>query len=80
MDYDEIHNKYEINVNGGLTFSCHSNEMSMERVPELPEGTWWVVGFDTAHSWDTLEMWPKESVEHEAKKLMAQLENLTEVA
>lgn len=80
MDYDAIHDAYNIDVNGGLTFACHSDEIKKERVPELPEGTWWVVGFDTAHSWDTLERWPKESVELETKKLMEQLTNLQKIS
>ena len=77
MDYGRIHELYNIDVNGGLTFSESSDGLKWD---DLPEGHWWVVGFDTAHSWDSLERWPdKESVEFEAKRLLNQLENLQPV-
>lgn len=78
MDYDEIHNQYEINVNGGLTFASGSDRLRENgwRKESLPDGKWWVVGFDTAHYGDSLSMWPKSSVEHETKKLMQQFQDL----
>lgn len=54
--YDNIE---DVQINGGLTFSEMINEM-------------WVVGFDTAHSFDTLARWPKEAVQTEADCLLFQ--------
>lgn len=77
MSYSEIHDKYQINVNGGLTLSESSDQLKW---PEIPEGRWWIVGFDTAHYMDDLSRWPDaESVEQEARRLMDQLTNLTPV-
>lgn len=71
MHYDEIHSRYDIEVNGCLTFSDHSGNLDWE---EIPEGIWWIVGFDTAHYWDSIEKWPdSESVEQETIKLFNQL-------
>ena len=47
VDYNDIHG--EPNVNGGLTFSDHSENMS----GDFPKGYW--LGFDANHSWDTRE-------------------------
>ena len=73
-DYTEIEN---IDVNGGLTFSEVVDKKLIERyegLKEEDEGCW-MVGFDTCHSWDTLEAWPKENVQAEADKLKEQLIN-----
>jgi hypothetical protein len=78
LDYTDIHEKYDIEVNGGLTFACHSDSLKDGAFENFPEGNWWVVGFDTAHSWDSIAMWPtKESVEFETKRLVSQLEAIT---
>jgi hypothetical protein len=75
MDYSEIHNQYEIDVNGGLTFSDHSK--NIKEWSELPPGEWWVVGFDTCHSWDSMSLWPTpESVMRETNKLMNRLTSI----
>jgi|SRR5688572_18712211 len=69
MDYDAIHDKYSINVNGGLTFSS-------DEIPGQPTETkgMWILGFDTLHSHDTPERWPTpEIVLEEADNLKAQL-------
>lgn len=42
---------------------------------EFQTAYFWIVGFDTAHGWDTLERWPKFMVEGEAKRLAQQLQN-----
>lgn len=73
MDYNIIHNNYKIHINGGLTFSESSDNIGWD---EVPKGDYWIVGFDTVHSWDNLEMWPKESVEDETKKLVSQFESI----
>ena len=74
MGYDSIHNKYEINCNGRLTFSRPSNELKDWK--EKPDGEYWIVGFDTAHSWDSLERWPKEAVLRETENLAKQFKNI----
>lgn len=77
MSYDDIHRTWDIDVNGGLTFSesgasCKSSEWG---VPDFVKETDWVIGFDTAHLGDTLERWPTEaSVLAEAKRLAGQIE------
>lgn len=76
MDYDAIHDKYKISVNGGLTFSA----MDIIGQPEETKGMW-IVGFDTLHSHDTPEMWPNsESVMAEANDLKSQLEAISNPA
>jgi hypothetical protein len=73
--YDDI----PVEVNGGLTFAENVSDMNREHWPEIPEDitSGWVVGFDTAHSWDTLSRWPKEKVERETNRLRLQLEKLS---
>lgn len=72
-DYDTIHDLLpHLEINGGLTFASSATELDWM---ELPEGSkdGWVVGFDTAHSWDTLEAWSKKKVLEEAENLKNQL-------
>ena len=70
LDYSSV---YTIDVHGGLTYSELNNSYGMFRQnPELPNN-YWIFGFDTAHSGDTLEKWPKEAVEAETKRLFCQL-------
>ena len=72
-DYDTIHDLVpKIDVNGGLTFADTADTLKWDELPEGSEGSW-VVGFDTTHSWDTLEMWSKEKVMEEAENLKNQL-------
>lgn len=72
-DYDEIHELLpKLHVNGRLTFADTADSLNWDELPKGSEGDW-VVGFDTAHSWDTLEMWSKEMVIKEAEKLKSQL-------
>jgi hypothetical protein len=73
MDYDAIHDQFDISVHGGLTFSDPSSELKWG---EIPEGEWWIVGFDTAHYGDSIGMWPKVMVEMETKNLMRQLDEI----
>ena len=65
IDYDII-NLY-VDVNGGLTYS------------DTDENGNWKIGFDTAHSWDTPEMWPEEAVIKETYRLRDQLIELGEI-
>lgn len=73
VDYNNFPN---LEVNGGLTFSEHASGLTTWK--EIPEDCkdCWVVGFDTAHSWDTLDMWSKKAVELETKKLAEQIDSL----
>ena len=75
MHFNDIHDKFEIEVNGGLTFSDYAKNIKNWEIKGLMENDW-IIGFDTAHSWDTLTMWPKSAVEHEAKKLSEQISKL----
>jgi hypothetical protein len=62
-------------VHGGLTFSESADDLNWPEITEKDKGGW-VVGFDTAHAWDSLENWPDErTVLAEAKRLKKQLEN-----
>lgn len=76
--YDDIHDLIpSLDVNGGLTFSDSANDLKWDELPENSKDAW-VVGFDTAHIWDTLERWSKEAVIWETEKLKEQLEKATE--
>lgn len=46
-------------VHGGLTYGQQVDE-------------WWVIGYDTSHYRDTLDLWPMSRVLKETKKLMDQ--------
>jgi hypothetical protein len=72
--YDEIHELIpNLQVNGGLTFSDTVDTLSWKEIPKGSEGGW-VVGFDTAHSWDKLEDWSEPKVMLEALNLKEQLQ------
>lgn len=72
LHYDEIHDQYDISLNGGLTYS----DSKMTRQPKGTKGMW-VVGFDTCHYDDTIEKWPDaDTVMKEAESLKQQLEDL----
>lgn len=75
-NYDKIHEIMPwLEVNGGLTFSENADDLdNWDELPENSEGMW-VVGFDTAHAWDTLRNWSKRDVELETEKLKEQLMN-----
>lgn len=66
---------------GGLTFSDAHNmkylrtEMTYIKGREGKSKVYnWVVGFDTAHAWDTLEKWPKEAVMQATEQLAKDIE------
>lgn len=78
LDYDTIHDKYDIDVHGGLTFSASAKELKEENwLPnniEVKDGDW-IIGFDTGHYGDSLSRWPsEESVIDEANRLAEQIE------
>lgn len=76
LDYSDS-KFYDIEVNGDLTYSGKASEWKKDVLKEndIPSD-YWIVGFDTAHSWDTLDRWPKESVQFEADNLLKQIEVL----
>jgi len=72
-NYDEIHDLIPaLVVNGDLTFADSADDLKWDELPDNSEGAW-VIGFDTAHSWDTLEKWCKDAVMEEAERLKNQL-------
>ena len=78
LDYDEIHRRYDIDVNGGLTFSESAANCKNWELPDFVKDTDWVIGFDTAHWGDSLDRWPNEaSVLAEARRLADQIEAST---
>lgn len=58
--YEKDRNEIPYEVHGGVNFA-------------EPDGDWWVIGWDTCHSYDTLETWPEERVRAENAKLLAQV-------
>jgi hypothetical protein len=63
----------DLNVHGGITWSASVGDVDWpELLPE--ERNCWVVGFDTAHAFDTPERCDRAYVENEAKRLAEQLE------
>lgn len=80
VDYDNI----PVSVHGGLTFGREIIEKDLEegeyQIPDLTldDVGAWMVGFDTAHSGDSLSRWPKKAVEAETNDLRDQLMDITE--
>jgi hypothetical protein len=73
-NYDEIDNLMpDLDVHGGLTLSHPTDDLDWPELPKNSKGTW-IVGFDTAHIYDTPEEWTKEAVIKETIKLKEQLE------
>jgi hypothetical protein len=67
--YGKPYDEFDVMVHGGVTYS-------EEVVGDFhgSEGYW--IGFDTAHSGDSTERWPKRSVLEETKELLKQLYHL----
>lgn len=59
-------------VHGGITFARHINDGDYDY---LSDGFW--IGFDTVHSGDTIENWPKEKVLNETIKLFKKIYGLS---
>lgn len=70
-NYDDINNF--VDIHGGLTFS---GRITKDMIPawglELEDLDKWIIGFDTAHLYDTLQIWSKDAVQREADKLLEQ--------
>ncbi len=63
----------DLNVHGGITWSAFGRDMEWpEILPE--ERDCWVIGFDTAHAFDTPKRCTRTYVRNEAKRLARQLE------
>ena len=63
----------DLDVHGGITWSAFARDMDWPQL--LPEERdCWVVGFDTAHAFDTPERCTRAYVRNEAKRLAKQLE------
>lgn len=77
MHYDKIHDQYNINVHGGLTFSELAQNCVPLGLPKNINETSWVIGFDTCHYGDSITKWPdEESVLTEANYLADQCTHL----
>ena len=78
LGYNEIHDLMPLlECNGGLTFSDYGyNCANWDEINKLDYDKW-IIGFDTAHSWDTLENKPKEEVERLTIELINQLNEIT---
>ena len=71
IDYYNI----DVDVHGGLTFSCLADELDWPEIIESDKGCW-IIGFDTAHYGDSLNNWPDEnSVMREVQRLIKQIES-----
>lgn len=61
--YGVHYNDIQASIHGGLTYSDE----------EWPDNSKWWVGFDCAHSGDTVEKWTLKAVLNECKELARQL-------
>ncbi|MEJ7647118.1 MAG: hypothetical protein WKF87_21140 [Chryseolinea sp.] len=76
MSYRAIYKDYgAVEFDVELTFS---NFVSRDTFPQLPPGCeiYWIVGFDTAHAWDSMARWPKIKVEEAARGLAENFEGI----
>ncbi len=80
MDYNKIHEQFNIDVHGGLTYSDFFKSFkNIKNVPNLPDNAW-VIGFDTLHHGDSIDRWPDEaSVLEEANKLKNQIDKIISI-
>ena len=72
LGYEEINEKLEYYVHGGLTFSSSSDDIQgWEEVTGMND--MWIIGWDTAHYGDTIENWSRERVVRENQMLSVSL-------
>ncbi len=71
---DEIWEKFNIEVNGGVTWAAKAGSLKNE--PESVTEEMWVIGFDTIHSWDEDWMWPEDKVRVELENMKNQIDAL----
>ena len=75
IHYNDLYDKHDFSVNGGITWSEMAGGLKDE--PDFVQPTDWIIGFDTAHFNDSLAKWPDaDSVKKEARRLAAQIEIL----
>lgn len=68
------HDSIDVDVHGGLTFSCLVDEKMIEDFNLSKEDLGkWCVGFDTCHYADNINNWSKENVEKETERLKLNL-------
>ena len=83
--YHGKHYDEDVDVHGGLTFSepvVGNGRLNpiLEDAEYITDNTeigddWWIFGFDTMHYGDNPEIWDREAVIEETKRLMEQLTN-----
>lgn len=79
-NYDDINEYKEINIHGGLTFSCEiDTHIYLKFKLSSTDLGKWIVGFDTCHYGDNDIKWSKENVEKETKKLLKQIEKIKSI-
>jgi hypothetical protein len=73
MDYDDINDKYQLEVHGGLTFGemfSQSDLMEILDDPEPEELGGYLIGFDTCHYGDASKGWTYDKVEEHTIKFL----------
>lgn len=76
MSYNDIHELIPmLDCNGGLTFSSSVDDLQDWCEITKEDDGCWVVGFDTCHSWDTLENMDMNNVKNITVKLKKQIED-----
>jgi len=77
LHYNEIHDLLpSLECNGGLTFSSMVKDLKEWDEVIMLEDDMYIIGFDTCHSWDTLENKPREEVIRLTEKLYNDINNL----
>jgi hypothetical protein len=71
-DFDYLNDR--IKIHGGITFCRRAREI-IGPVKEylINDVDYWVIGFDTGHYMDSIELWPRYRVKQEAEKLLQQV-------
>lgn len=69
LGYDKIHERWDVSIHGGLTYADFptGNPQVPKKFRDSKE--YWMIGFDTAHIYDTFSIWPKEEVQEETDRL-----------
>ena len=60
--------EYYLSIHGGVTFCSFGKDIDWPEVNLRDDD--WVIGFDTAHSYDRSSDWSKSSVVKETKRLI----------
>lgn len=75
--YGRHYDNINIDVHGGLTYGRSVEVVRLWKSPpaivkDLSDD-WVVIGFDTAHAWDTIARWPESEVLKETQRMQKQL-------